>query len=95
MSKDSFGRDTSNPEIKDTANTRGTGCVEGMKCPSCGQAETFHIEGSSTFVVTEDGCEQKGDTEWDSTSFARCPECDWSGTVKLLLRGSENADHTH
>lgn len=65
------------------AEERGTGCLEGMRCPGCGQTEEFLIVASSWFTVLADGTSEFGDVEWEDTSRCRCSndECSWEGTV--------------
>lgn len=83
---DSFGRDTSVPEITETKDIRGEGCIEGMKCPSCGQAEVFCIYAKALFRVKHDGTDEFQNVEWDKRSFAECPNCNWRGKVKDLYK---------
>jgi len=84
-------------EENDEAGGVGEGCIEGMKCPECGQHEEFKIAGTSVFKVTEDGTDFGGDVEWDNQNYAECPECGWSGTVRALYpmetpRNAEEVD---
>lgn len=58
-----------------------TNCLEDIRCPSCGQEDRFGIEGTAIFIVTDDGTKDQGDIDWTDTSFCRCEECDYSGTV--------------
>jgi hypothetical protein len=62
------------------------GCLEGIKCPSCGNEDRFIIAASVMAEVTDDGAElaspQYGNGfEWDDDSDCRCPECDLNGTL--------------
>lgn len=65
-----------------------TNCLEGMRCPLCGSYGGFTIAVGTYVDVTDDGCEQIGDTEWSEMSFCRCHECQHDGTVKTFTEGS-------
>lgn len=65
-----------------------TNCLDGIRCPRCGQAEHFHVEARVTCLVTDDGAEPRGDTDWDGDSQCSCPECGHGGplsTFRLVL----------
>lgn len=68
-----------------------TNCLEGIKCPDCGNEDTFLIAGKSMFTVTDDGTEDHGDVEWDEDSYAECTECRRSGTLKDFEQASLQA----
>ena len=57
-----------------------TNCLEGVKCPECGQEDKFEVAGQCLFVVTDHGAEAKGDIEYNDHRFAVCPVCDFEGT---------------
>ena len=57
-------------------------CLEGIRCPQCGQEHRFHITAAITYVVTDDGSDPVGDHYWDGDSFTYCPECEHEGTLK-------------
>jgi hypothetical protein len=59
-----------------------TNCLEGIRCPNCGQEDRFHINAVITCLVTDAGSEPVGDHYWDLTSFTYCPECEYQGTLK-------------
>lgn len=59
-----------------------TNCLEGIRCPACGQEDRFKITALITCVVTDNGSEPLGDHEWDSESSAQCPECGFNGKLK-------------
>jgi DNA-directed RNA polymerase subunit RPC12/RpoP len=59
-----------------------TNCLEGVRCPKCGQEDRFKIVALTTCLVTDDGSEPVGDHEWDDESATRCPECGFDGTLK-------------
>ena len=56
-----------------------TNCLENIKCPDCGNAQSFRIAGKTIFTVTDDGTEDYGDVEWDDDSYAECPACKRQG----------------
>jgi len=41
-------------------------CLEGIRCPQCGQEDCFKITALITCNVTDDGSEPVGDHEWIS-----------------------------
>ncbi len=59
-----------------------TNCLENIKCPACGNEESFRIAGTTIFTVTDDGTEDHGDIEWDDESYAECTACLRHGTLK-------------
>lgn len=63
--------------------SKNTNCLEGLACPECGQADRLHISVTGMVEMTDDGFDGfLGDTEWDDTSYAVCPECEFRGTVR-------------
>ena len=51
-------------------------CLAGVKCPACGNEDTFRIEVITMATVTDDGAEvEHGDMEWDGNSHAECGRC--------------------
>jgi hypothetical protein len=73
-----------------------TNCLEGIKCPACGNEELFRIAATSMFTVTDDGTDDYADVQWDDDSYAECAECLRHGAVKDFkvrnAREAENAD---
>jgi hypothetical protein len=63
-----------------------TNCLEGIRCPKCGQKDRFFIHASITAEVTDDGAEvapsPRGDIEWDRNSATECAECGYSACLK-------------
>jgi hypothetical protein len=59
-----------------------TNCLEGIKCPACGNEDSFRITATSVFTVTDDGTDHYRDVEWDDDSSAECTECLRHGNVK-------------
>lgn len=63
-------------------------CLEGIRCPRCGQEEHFEITALVTCHVTDEGSEPTGDHHWDEDSITRCPECGFQGALKECRRGA-------
>ena len=62
-----------------------TNCLAGVKCPACGNEDTFRIEVTTMATVTDDGAEvEHGDMEWDETSHAECASCLKYGTLSFF-----------
>jgi hypothetical protein len=59
-----------------------TNCLENIKCPNCGNEESFRIAAKTIATVTNDGTEDYGDLEWDDDSYAECTECHRHGILK-------------
>jgi hypothetical protein len=57
-------------------------CLENIRCPDCGNEESFRIAGTALFTVTDDGTEDHGDVEWDGDSHAECTLCHMQGVLK-------------
>jgi hypothetical protein len=57
-------------------------CLEGIRCPKCGQEDRFKITAIITCLVTDDGSEPVGDHEWNDGSTAHCPQCGFDGTLE-------------
>jgi Zn ribbon nucleic-acid-binding protein len=65
-----------------TKTSKNTNCLEGMKCPKCGQEDSLKIAATCIFTVTDDGTEDDGnDREWADTNYCECPDCGHHGTV--------------
>ena len=63
--------------------SKNTNCLEGIRCPECGQDEVFDIVVSTTVRVTDEGFDlaEYSSTEWDEYSSITCPDCEKSGEV--------------
>ena len=61
-----------------------TNCLEGIRCPQCGNEDRFRIAATSLFTVTDDGTDDYADVHWDDASYADCPECGLHGTLKVF-----------
>ena len=59
-----------------------TNCLEGIRCPKCGHEDAFKIEAKVLVLVTDDGTEDLGHSEWDSNHYCECDNCHYSGTIK-------------
>lgn len=71
---------------------RGEGCIEGMRCPECGNHERFIIEAATSTMFEKDGSsDYGGDMTWDNDSYCRCPECDKEGEVADFSKKSKQA----
>jgi len=76
---------------KITRTSKNTNCLEGVKCPKCGQEDLFKIGASVIVEVSDGGTEdQGGDYEWNEAAFCQCCECDHTG--KLADFTTENWD---
>jgi hypothetical protein len=58
-----------------------TNCLEGDRCPNCGQDDRLLITGAAEFSVTDSGSEALGDHAWGDDNPARCPQCGYDGTL--------------
>ena len=58
-------------------------CLEGLRCPGCGNADRLRIVARIMADVTDDGAEMAHGTQmdWDDDSLAVCPECDHDGPL--------------
>jgi hypothetical protein len=68
-----------------------TNCLEGMKCPNCGQEDNFRITAEAVFDVTDDGTDLFGSVEWDDDSPVVCLQC-MEITKVARLRGVSSVD---
>ena len=59
-----------------------TNCLEIIKCPACGNEESFRFAARTIATVTDDGVDDYGDMEWDDESYAECAACLRHGTLK-------------
>ena len=67
-----------------------TNCLEGIRCPKCGQEDRFLIVARMTVDVTDDGADIAkpcGDFEWDDFSRTECPACDHVGPLAAFRFG--------
>jgi hypothetical protein len=59
-----------------------TNCLANIKCPDCGNEDSFRIAAKTIATVTDDGTDDHGDMEWDDDSYAECTGCPRHGTLK-------------
>jgi hypothetical protein len=59
-------------------------CLEGIKCPRCGNEERLLIVATILADVTDGGADvaDGSDMHWDDASMTRCPECDADGPLR-------------
>lgn len=58
----------------------GKNCLEGWRCPQCGNVEKFRIVGSALFTLTDEGLEDFENVHYDNNSLTYCRECNFVGT---------------
>ena len=56
-------------------------CLDGLRCPRCGNEASFRIAATATFLVVDDGTEEHENVEWDDASRIDCTGCYHSATV--------------
>jgi len=63
-----------------------TNCLDGIRCPECGQEDGFYIDVVilATVYMTDNGYddEEGAGTEWGDDSDIRCGDCDHLGQVR-------------
>lgn len=61
-------------------------CLEGVRCPDCGQDRRFFITAAIRADVTDDGADiaDGSSFDWDEASMTICPECDRDGPLGEL-----------
>lgn len=61
-------------------------CLEGIKCPKCGDEDRFFIESETLFEVTDDGAipAENCDVNWDNESMTRCAACGHQAKLKCF-----------
>ena len=64
-------------------------CLEGIRCPDCGNKDRLFITVLIRADVTDDGADVAvgSDFYWDDDSFAICPECDRDGPLVKFRAG--------
>jgi hypothetical protein len=66
-------------------------CLQGIKCPQCGNEDRFLIAATVVADVTDGGADVASPLygngfEWDDKSMTRCPECDRDGPLADFRR---------
>ncbi len=68
-------------------------CLQGTRCPACGNEDRFRIQVLTMAIVTDDGAEvEHGDMEWDATSFAECAVCHEHGMLSHFRAQSHESE---
>ena len=66
--------------------SNNTNCLEGIRCPECGQEDGFYIDVviHATVYMTDNGYDEESGAEmdWDDDAFMRCGDCDHSGQAR-------------
>lgn len=57
------------------AKNTNTNCLQGLRCPGCGQFDEFLILGRAIFKVHDDGIEEYESVEWGCEDLVKCPKC--------------------
>lgn len=53
-----------------------TNCLEGIRCPACGQNDLFYVMGTAVFPITDEGTDcPVGDIEYDDSASMTCAAC--------------------
>jgi hypothetical protein len=53
-----------------------------MRCPKCESDEQIHVVCMTSALLTYDGTEEYGDSEWGQDSRACCEKCQYAGQVR-------------
>lgn len=53
-----------------------TNCLEGIRCPCCGNTDSFSVEATALFLVLDEGASSCNDIDWDGGSRTICRSCD-------------------
>jgi hypothetical protein len=58
-------------------------CLEGIRCPQCGNEDRLLIVATILADMTDDGADvaDGSDWDWDDESLAVCPECGQDGPL--------------
>lgn len=61
-------------------------CLEGLRCPQCGNEDRLFITATIRADVTDGGADlaDGSDMHWDESSLAICPECDRDGPLSAF-----------
>lgn len=62
-------------------------CLEGVKCPVCGNEAAFRVVATASFLLTDDGTDFGEQVEYDANSPVSCVECSWSGVWSEASEG--------
>jgi hypothetical protein len=53
-----------------------------MRCPKCQSDKQIHVVCMTSALLTHDGTEEYGDSEWGQDSRACCEKCQYAGQVR-------------
>jgi hypothetical protein len=67
---------------EETALSKNTNCLAGMRCPKCGALEPYSIMVTRWLTVFDDGTEFHEDGRWNEDSECECLSCRYSGKVR-------------
>lgn len=65
-------------------------CLEGIRCPECGNTDEFYIYGSATFLVVDDGVEDTVNPEWDNDSPTQCTQCKHTDDLYFFMEENQH-----
>lgn len=82
-----------NAEQRGMQTDMNTNCLEGWKCPGCGQSDAFFVNAVINVLITDSGTEHIEGVEehYDDETFCRCFDCDREGKVSDFAEKSVNA----
>ena len=69
-----------------------TNCLENIRCPKCGQTESFKIAVTAWATVYDDGTDEFEDVGWNSESGIICTRCEESATLLDFTVEDEEVD---
>ncbi|MBA4068171.1 MAG: hypothetical protein C0501_31620 [Isosphaera sp.] len=58
-------------------------CLDGLRCPRCGNEDRLYIVTTVLADVTDNGADvaRGSEWQWDDASMTRCPDCDRDGPL--------------
>jgi hypothetical protein len=69
-----------------------TNCLEGFKCPKCGQEDEILLWVANWVSLKDDGSDpfadslkNLGDLEWDGSTSGMCPVCKFKGNMRKFF----------
>lgn len=60
-------------------------CLEGIRCPDCGNQDRFKVQATTIFELIDDGTDGHYDVEYNEDSYFECYSCGKHGTVKDFM----------
>jgi len=71
---------------------RNVNCLQGLRCPRCGQQDELLVWAKVCVSLTDDGTDpfadslkMHGDVEYDNSSTTQCPDCDYQDTMLSFM----------